>query len=60
MAQFEVLDNAQHGFRKKRNIISQLIITVNNFVSTLGDQRQNDAFLLDFSKTFDKVDHEGL
>ena len=63
MAHFEkynVLDNAQHGFRKKRSTTSQLIITVNDFASTLRDQKQTDAILLDFSKAFDKVDHEGL
>ena len=63
MAHFEkynVLDNAQHGFRKKRSTISQLVITVNDFVNTLRDQKQIDAILLDFSKAFDKVDHEGL
>ena len=48
MAQFEkynVLDNAQHGFRKKPRTISQLIITVNDFVSTLTYQKQTDAIL---------------
>ena len=57
---YNVLDNAQHGFRKNRSTISQLIITVNDFASTLRDQIQTDAILLDFSKAFDKVDHEGL
>ena len=63
MTQFEkndVLDNVQHGFRKKRSTISQLIITVNDFVSTLRDKKQTGAILLDFSKAFDKVDHNGL
>ena len=63
MAHFEkynVLDNAQHGFRKKRSTTSQLVITINDFASTLRDQKQTDAILLDFSKAFDKVDHEGL
>ena len=57
---YNVLDNAQHGFRKNRSTISQLIITVNDFASTLRDQKQTDAILLDFSKAFDKVDHNGL
>ena len=63
MAHFEkynVLDNAQHGFRKKHSTTSQLVITINDFASTLRDQKQTDAILLDFSKAFDKVDHEGL
>ena len=63
MAQFEefnVLDNAQHGFRKKRSCVSQLIITINDFANSLKLREQIDAILLDFSKAFDKVDHEGL
>ena len=57
---YNVLENAQHGFRKNRSTISQLVITVNDFASSLRDQKQTDAILLDFSKAFDKVDHEGL
>ena len=48
---------------QKKTVVStifQLIITVNDFASTLRDQKQTDAILLDFSKAFDKVDHEGL
>ena len=57
---YNVLENAQHGFRKNRSTVSQLVITVNDFASSLRDQKQTDAILLDFSKAFDKVDHEGL
>ena len=50
---------------QKKTVVStifQLIITVNDFASTLRsrDQKQTDAILLDFSKAFDKLDHEGL
>ena len=55
-----VLDDAQHGFRKKRSCISQLIITLNDFANCLKKKEQIDAVLLDFSKAFDKVDHQGL
>ena len=58
--EFEFLDNAQHGFRKKRSCVSQLIITLDDFANTLKRKEQTDAILLDFSKAFDKVDHEGL
>ena len=57
---YNFLDNAKYGFRRNRCAISQLIITINDFASTLRDQKQTDAILLDFSKAFDKVDHEGL
>ena len=57
---YNVLDNAQHGFRKNRSCVSQLIITLNDFANSLKNSQQIDAVLLDFSKAFDKVDHEGL
>ena len=57
---FNVLDDAQHGFRKKRSCISQLLTTVDDFANCLKNHQQIDAILLDFSKAFDKVDHEGL
>ena len=57
---FNVLDNAQHGFRKRRSCISQLLTTVDDFANCLKNHQQIDAILLDFSKAFDKVDHEGL
>ena len=63
MAHFEkysILDDAQHGFRKNRSCVSQLITTLDDFANSLRDQKQTDAILLDFSKAFDKVDHLGL
>ena len=57
---FDVLDDAQHGFRKKRSCVSQLATTLDDFANSLKNHQQTDAILLDFSKAFDKVDHEGL
>ena len=57
---FDVLDNAQHGFRKRRSCATQLISTLDEFADCLNKKEQIDAILLDFSKAFDKVDHEGL
>ena len=51
---FNVLDNAQHGFRKRRSCISQLLTTVDDFANCLKNHDQIDAILLDFSKAFDK------
>ena len=55
-----VLDDAQHGFRKFRSCVSQLIITIDDFANCLRKHEQIDAIFLDFSKAFDKVDHEIL
>ena len=60
LEKFNVLDDAQHGFRKKRSCISQLIVTLNDFANCLKNKEQIDAILLDFSKAFDKEDHNGL
>jgi len=57
---FNVLDDAQHGFRKKRSCVTQLASTLDDFATCLKNKEQTDAVLLDFSKAFDKVDHEGL
>ena len=54
------LNDAQHGFRKKRSCVSQLITTLHDFATCLNNKEQIDAVILDFSKAFDKVDHEGL
>ena len=57
---FRFLNNSQHGFRQKRSCETQLITTTSDFVDCLNRKGQIDAILLDFSKAFDKVDHEGL
>ena len=48
------------GSEKKRSCVSQLITTVRDFSLCLKNKEQIDAILLDFSKAFDKVDHEIL
>ena len=55
-----ILNNAQHGFRQRRSCETQLITTLNDFANCLNKKQQIDAILLDFSKAFDKVDHEKL
>ena len=56
----QILNDAQHGFRKKRSCESQLITTLKDFTNCLNEKSQIDAILLDFSKAFDKVDHNQL
>ena len=50
----------QHGFRKRRSCETQLISTIQDHAYGLNNHQQIDAILLDFSKAFDKVAHEGL
>ena len=50
----------QHGFRQNRSCESQLLTTLRDFSHCLNCSSQIDAVLLDFSKAFDKVDHNLL
>ena len=56
----QILIDAQHGFRQKKSCESQLITTIRDFTNCLDRKEQIDAILLDFSKAFDKVDHQIL
>ena len=58
--QYSLLNQFQHGFRQNRSCETQLITTVRDFTDCLNEKQQIDAVLLDFSKAFDKVDHEKL
>ena len=50
-----ILNDAQHGFRKQKSTETQLIATIQDLAKGV-----EDAILLDFSKTFDKVPHRCL
>ena len=56
----DILCTNQHGFRKRRSCESQLIITINDLASNINAGAQTDVILLDFSKAFDKVNHQSL
>lgn len=55
-----ILTDAQHGFRKRRSCVTQLVMVVNDFAKSLNSSKQLDTILLDFSKAFDKVSHRKL
>ena len=57
LEKYSILIDIQHGFRQKRSCESQLITTINDFSNCLNNKGQIDSILLDFSKAFDKVDH---
>ena len=56
----DILTETQHGFRKKYSCVSQLILTIQDLAESLNEANQIDSILLDFSKAFDKVDHNKL
>lgn len=56
----EIISDAQHGFRKRRSCVTQLITTVDDLSKELEAKGQMDTILLDFAKAFDKVPHERL
>ncbi len=50
----------QHGFQSGLSCESQLIETVNDWMTALDNKTQIDAIFLDFAKAFDKVPHKRL
>ena len=58
--QQELLNQNQHGFRPGRSCLTQLLAHFDNIVSLLEDGQNVDVIYLDFSKAFDKVDHNIL
>jgi exonuclease III len=57
---YNILANAQHGFRRRRSCETQLAISLNDWAETLNAKGQVDVLLLDFSKAFDVVSHQRL
>ena len=55
-----LLSNKQHGFRKGRSCLTQLlkhyVKILNNYLNNAG----TDVIHLDYAKAFDKVDHQIL
>ena len=50
----------QHGFRKGKSCLTQLLKHYDNILSNLLQNNETDTIFLDFSKAFDKVDHQVL
>ena len=55
-----ILTDFQHGFRKSRSTVSQLLTTCHDLAIGLNQNTQTDGILLDFSKAFDRVSHKRL
>ena len=57
---YNILTNAQHGFRKYRSTDTQLMLTLQDLHRVIEHKGQTDMIQLDFSKAFDKVPHDLL
>lgn len=55
-----ILTLLQHGFRQGFSCVTQLVLAVHDWSSTVDSRGQVDAIMLDFSKAFDKVSHRKL
>ena len=53
-------NNLQHGFRKRRSCITQLLGVFHDVGKALDSGKEADMIYLDFSKAFDSVSHRNL
>ncbi len=53
----DLLNEGQHGFRKGRSCLSNLLKHHEWLLHSLAEGKNVDVVFLDFSKAFDKVDH---
>ena len=56
----DILSHNQHGFRKSRSCVTQLLDFVHSIAETLDKGEQTDVIYLDMAKAFDKITHEKL
>ena len=57
---YQILTDCQHGFRARRSCETQLLTLAQELVEGLAKKHQHDLIILDFSKAFDRVQHERL
>ena len=60
MEQYKLYCRCQHGFRKGKSCITQLLEVMNDFSNYINDDEAFDVIYLDFKKAFDSVPHERL
>ena len=56
----DLLSSFQHGFRKGKSCLTQLLKHLENIILNLMSDAETDSIFLDFAKAFDKVDHQIL
>lgn len=57
---YNILCEAQHGFRNRRSCKSQLPLCIDDIAISLDKTEQVDVILLDFQEAFGKVPHKNL
>ena len=53
----KILNSNQHGFRKNRSCLTQLLYHTQNIHNQLLTNDSIDSIYLDYAKAFDKIDH---
>jgi hypothetical protein len=56
----KLIRDSQHGFRRGRNCLTNLLIFLDKVTSMVDDGEDVDVVYLDFAKAFDKVPHQRL
>ena len=60
MNKFNIYSNCQHGFRKRRSCVTQLMQVMEDFTEFIENKSAFDVIYLDFQKAFDQVPHQRL
>ena len=55
-----ILNTKQHGFRKGKSCLTQLLAHYDDLLSNALFENDTDVVYLDFAKAFDKIDHKLL
>ena len=56
----KLLSSKQFGFCKGRSTVTQLLVSIYNWMKSMDNKKAVDAIYLDFSKAFDTVPHKRL
>ena len=57
---YAIYSNCQHGFRKHRSRVTQLLKVIEDFTKIIEEKSDFDIIYLDFRKAFDQVPHQRL